>query len=528
MNLKANEAVIRTVLTSPAGAAPVRGQGVLLHPASVHKLPSGTVMLIAEDAGGGYLIEWGTSSSPRFLGDDRSRAVFRWDGGRLSVLPLTTVLVEELAEELPWSKPVPIGSRRPSFGWGNRTLLSTLVVLGLFREWQHRDRFGVVIAQNSVRENEILERHLGFREVTCSAALAKIVTGYTWPTGSDADHLKTLEEIDDAVRAGFTGFTIDPSAVLRKTEGVIASGERTLEDIANDPGLQRLYDASVQRNHLDGLLDRVLGRLETEFGEFRSGDRFLDRRLAMAAIAKFGNSISFVHLSYDHLRRSLGKPFDFEASFDETEAPTPPLAHLLIAEALVGMGVELTRFAVRFVGRFEKTTDYIGDLSAFRADLERHQRVAKRFGYLLSIHSGSGKYSLYPHLPGVHLKMSGDLSRPIVVALARTDFDLYARLHADLIESAKSTKKLYGAVSSPSNDFDALPRDVRCMKPEEVVNLLETDVRWRTMSHYAYGMFKRAEGLFAQSLFDHREAYVAEVAKTILAHRDPIAKANGL
>ena len=39
-------------------------------------------------------------------------------------------------------------------------------------------------------------------------------TGWTGPTGADADHLKTTEDVDRTAAAGFTFFTIDPSAFV--------------------------------------------------------------------------------------------------------------------------------------------------------------------------------------------------------------------------------------------------------------------------------------------------------------------------
>ena len=54
------------------------------------------------------------------------------------------------------------------------------------------------------------------------------------------------------------------------------------------------------------------------------------------------------------------------------------------------LGVEWVSLAPRYVGRFEKGVDYLGDLAAFEADFAGHAALARAFGpYKLSLHSGS-------------------------------------------------------------------------------------------------------------------------------------------
>ncbi|UCC63359.1 MAG: hypothetical protein JSV36_21940, partial [Anaerolineae bacterium] len=87
--------------------------------------------------------------------------------------------------------------------------------------------------------------------------------------------------------------------------------------------------------------------------------------------------------------------------------------HFYIENELRRMGVKWVSLAPRFVGRFEKGVDYIGDLAKFEAELAQHAAVARYFGgYKLSLHSGSDKFSVYPivtrHTDGlVHLKTAG-------------------------------------------------------------------------------------------------------------------------
>ena len=98
---------------------------------------------------------------------------------------------------------------------------------------------------------------------------------------------------------------------------------------------------------------------------------------------------------------------------DETDTPTSLIEHFFIASELTRLGVKLTSLAPRFVGRFEKGVDYIGDVYKFESELKQHMKIIKYFGhYKLSIHSGSDKFSIYPILARntqnlVHLKTEG-------------------------------------------------------------------------------------------------------------------------
>ena len=106
-------------------------------------------------------------------------------------------------------------------------------------------------------------------------------------------------------------------------------------------------------------------------------------------------------------------PFELEASVDETEQPTSLLEHYYIASELKRLGVYWVSLAPRYVGRFEKGVDYIGDLALFEAEFSGHAAIARHFGgYKLSLHSGSDKFSIYPIANRlaegrVHLKTAG-------------------------------------------------------------------------------------------------------------------------
>ncbi len=139
-----------------------------------------------------------------------------------------------------------------------------------------------------------------------------------------------------------------------------------------------------------------------------------DEHTLLKAAVKYGRAIAFVAGMYRHLQKAAGKqPFELEVSVDETEQPTSHAEHVYIASELTRLGVQWVSLAPRYVGRFEKGVDYIGDLPAFEADFAGHAAIARHFGpYKLSLHSGSDKFSIYPIAARlsrglVHLKTAG-------------------------------------------------------------------------------------------------------------------------
>src|SRR5437764_11942458 len=96
---------------------------------------------------------------------------------------------------------------RPSFGFGDRLGLATpghVVAL-------QRAGSGIepIFPQQSIREMARTGRSP--RQVMDEALDGMRRAGWTGGTGADADHLKTAQDVDATVAAGFTFFTIHPS-----------------------------------------------------------------------------------------------------------------------------------------------------------------------------------------------------------------------------------------------------------------------------------------------------------------------------
>jgi hypothetical protein len=226
--------------------------------------------------------------------------------------------------------------------------------------------------------------------------------GWCEAWGADADHLKTPDVIAPFVAAGYSFFTVDP-------------GDHVDNDAHTDP-LPTLREKAnaLPWSELDSspadLEARYLGKTFDLGGE----EIVFDETALFRAAAKYGRALAHIVTMYHALQAHLGsRPFDFEVSVDETDTPTATHEHFFLATEMRRLGIEWVSLAPRFVGRFEKGVDYIGDLAALDRCLAGHAAVMRHFGgYKLSLHSGSDKFTVYPiavhHAGGlVHLKTAG-------------------------------------------------------------------------------------------------------------------------
>ena len=299
-----------------------------------------------------------------------------------------------LREALEWLTPKPLGLAT-SAGFGDRLGVATpghVLAMQSFGE-------GItpIYAQQSIREMTRTNRSP--QEVMDDATWGAFAGGWRGPVGADADHQKTTEDVGRCVAAGFTFFTVDPGEYVDDSahdaaEGVIA------EKVAALPW----------------------GELETTQKDFEAyaGQQLglgyrtltLSREDVLRAAAKYGRAVNHVAKLYRHLV-AKNVPLELEVSVDETETPTSHAEHAVVALELSRLGVRWVSLAPRFVGRFEKGVDYLGDLDALKRDLAGHAALAKALGpYKLSLHSGSDKFSVYPLIAEatggvVHLKTAG-------------------------------------------------------------------------------------------------------------------------
>ncbi len=151
--------------------------------------------------------------------------------------PLSAANAAALRDRLPWLRPQTLGLARVA-GCGDRLGLATPGHVQAFRETS-----GIVpiFAQQSIRENSRTGRSPG--EVLDDAMWGVFQEGWREPWGADADHLKTGDDLDSCVAAGYTFFTFDPGDHVDATahqaslpELVAKRGGLPWKDLDTNPG----------------------------------------------------------------------------------------------------------------------------------------------------------------------------------------------------------------------------------------------------------------------------------------------------
>ena len=214
--------------------------------------------------------------------------------------------------------------------------------------------------------------------------------------------------------------------------------------------------------------------------------------------------------------------FDLEVSVDETETPTSPLEHVFIVSELKRMGVQWVSLAPRYVGRFEKGVDYIGDLEIFDAEFARHAAIARELGpYKLSIHSGSDKFSIYPMMAKhtrrlAHLKTAGTSYLEALRAIAGVDPTLFR----DILTLARARYDEDRATYHVSADVAKVPAP-ESLANDALAGVLDT-FDGREVLHVTFGsVLDRYADRLLETLDAHEEAYYAALESHFLRHLEP-------
>jgi hypothetical protein len=242
--------------------------------------------------------------------------------------------------------------------------------------------------------------------------------------------------------------------------------------------------------------------------------------LARAA-AKYGRAIAHtVHL-YRHLQ-TQSERFELEVSVDETETPTSLEEHFFVASELMRLGVRWVSLAPRYVGRFEKGVDYLGNLEQFETQFARHAAIARALGpYKLSLHSGSDKFSIYPiiaHHAGdlVHVKTAGTSYLEALRAIADVDAALFRRILAYAIQRYPEDKATYHV----SADLSQVP-DGSDLADGELATVLD-QFDGRQVLHVTFGSVLDHYGTrLIATLAQHEEAYYAILQAHFARHLSP-------
>jgi tagaturonate epimerase len=357
-----------------------QGAALKIYPASVNRTGNHSFFIARSDTAKNlYILSPDNESPPAPFQLEYIAADSPFAGFKLAECPMNHENALVLGELFDFCRPVLIGTEN-SFGLGDR--------LGIANPGQLRALAGTgikaVLAQQSIRELERTERTP--EDVMDAAVWAVFQEGFRDGFGSDADHLKTTADIDVMIRAGFTMFTFDPG------DYVINDAETfTSDELASKA-------ASIRWDKLDDTFENFMRRYEdTAFTVTEDFKLIPARDEIVRGIVKYGDVIIHTVRMHDYLKNNYPEhPAEIELSVDETDSPTTPFEHFLVAGELKRLGIPLVSLAPRFIGEFEKGIDYIGDLDAFRTEYIKHLKIAQLLGpYKISLHSGSDKFGVY-------------------------------------------------------------------------------------------------------------------------------------
>ena len=520
-HLIANEIEMKSSIRKFRDFLAKKGRAVKIYDSSITEKDNAVFFLIREEYDRKLVIIYPSESHDilhrRFFCEEEDRLNEKLN---YKVCPCNSHNASELRRIFPFTKPRVMGLT-PAMGTGDRIGLATPGHIRAIR------KYGVfpVLAQQSIREMKRTGRSP--REVIDDVTWAVFQEGYRGGFAADADHLKTEEDVKETFEAGFTMYTIDPSDYV--DDEACEYSLRTLKE-----KFKRLpWDELGCKE--DELLKTYLGKEFT----IESSDKMYSLKLSFSeedllrAAVKYSAAIAHtlrLKLLLDKLFN--GGKYDLELSVDETDTPTSLLEHLFIALELRRLNIHVQGLALRFVGRFEKAIDYIGDLKEFEKTFIYHVLIAKKFGpYKLSIHSGSDKFSIYPILGRhgrdmIHLKTSGTSYLESLRIIARYDPQLFREIIDYSIKRFEEDRKTYylstdlSKILSPSEVAD-----------HELEKAYLDDENGRQVLHVTYGSIltaRREDGswLFRDRikrvLIDNEEEYYGVIAEHIERHIKPL------
>jgi hypothetical protein len=418
--------------------------------------------------------------------------------------PLTIANSKIIRKYFAFTNPRSLANHSITIGLGDRLGLATPGHLCLFKGSKSRP----VLAQQSTRELFLTGR--SFAGVLADATWGVFQTGYRDGYGADGDHLKNAVEVRSALDEGYTMITLDCSEHIRQL------------DAKTDTEVEKLYQqlAADQRRTLENAF------LKTPF-VLKSGltISFTAPQLQRYA-AVYQKAVTFAIQIYKEVIAPAAQQVDFEISIDETLTPTEPAAHFFVAWQLVQAGVKVNSLAPRFCGEFQKGIDYIGDLAQFEREFKEHYQIASHFGYKISVHSGSDKFSVFPIIgrespSGFHLKTAGTNWLEAIRVVIATVPALYREIHTFALAHFEEATKYYHVTT----DLAKIPV-LDSLTDAELPKLMDQNDS-RQLLHITYGLILQAKDANGQYLYrdrlyrcwnEHEDLYYQFLQKHIGRH----------
>ncbi|MCU0472622.1 MAG: tagaturonate epimerase family protein [Bacteroidales bacterium] len=268
------------------------------------------------------------------------------------------------------------------------------------------------------------------QDVRKEADSATKKAGFKMPYFVDADHIN-LDTVDRFIESS-DFFTIDVASYIGKKadddeiKAFTAVAEKYTGEL-HIPGIKKPF--TVTQHQIKDTADKYL------FAAIKAWEIY-------RKIEKIKGSGNFIT----------------EVSMDEVPHPQTPVELFFILKMLGEENIPVQTIAPKFSGRFNKGVDYVGDPEKFAIEFESDLMVidfaVKEFGLpenlKMSIHSGSDKFAIYPHIgsivkkhnKGIHLKTAGTTWLEEVIGLAESGGDALRFVKDIYIKSLEKTEEL--------------------------------------------------------------------------------------
>jgi hypothetical protein len=347
-------------------------------------------------------------------------------------------------------------------------------------------------------------------DVRAEADRAVLARGWKLPYFVDADHI-SLRTVD-AFLDSCDFFTLDVADWIGQQAAASAVEQfvQRHERLVLVPGLEQALE--ISRPAMVGAAQKFLAAIQ-EAGR-------IYRRIAAAK----SDSLPVI-----------------EVSLDETDRPQTPVELLVILAAVADEGIPAQTIAPRFVGRFNKGVDYVGDVAQFHRQFEECLAVvafAVREFHLpenlkLSVHSGSDKFAIYGCMheslkrfdAGLHLKTAGTTWLEELIGLAQAGDDglqIAKDVYAGAWRRFDELCGPYAAVVDIDRGRLPLPEAVDAWSSYDLVAALRHDSACpaynshiRQLMHVGYKVAAEMGDRFTAALRQHSEVVGANVTHNL-------------
>jgi len=404
-----------------------------------------------------------------------------------------------LNKYLDYTVPKAFGPNVATFGVGDRLGITSPAHIKALANSGIRP----VLAQQSKRELNLTGR--SYDEILDSACFAVIQEGYREGFGADGDHLKDEKDIESAIKSGVSMITLDCSDRINYSVESIDADE--LNDLYEKlPVGVRTYYESTYLNQ-----------------EFKIADiaYVFSKDILVRNVLIYDQVIEFIENIFETHILSCDRKIDFEISLDETLNATSLYGHLLVALEIEKRNIEISSMAPRFVGEFQKGVDYIGNIEDFEKNIVEHAHLADHFGYKLSIHSGSDKFSVFNAIGQAtkgrfHIKTSGTSWLEAVKVISEVNPELYRKMHQYALLHFEEAKAYYHV----SANLLAI-ENIETVSDRKLSEFLEKNDS-RQLMHITYGLILNAKEdgkfIFRDEIFSTLGQFMKQYEEAIVKH----------